>query len=1063
MTAFIFHALPLLLFKSTLLLAAAMAVHRALRRASASTRHVVWAAAVAGVLVLPILSLTLPSWNVAVARRHATAPAVSVQAVRDSAPETATKRPPSPEAASSAVDQSSAPIAAASAAPEPVAVAPAARHGFSIPWALLITAVWMAGFALALGRIAMGMRRVNRAWRGSRPLDPETQEIADSARQAMRVRRRVAARQASEESGVVVPITWGALHPVVLLPPQSGNWSAECRRAALLHEFAHVRRGDWVTQTAARLAGALYWFHPMVWIAARQARETSELACDDCVLHAGVRPSDYAQRLLDVLRSLPEGANPRTVAIAMALPRETEGRIQAMLAPGVNRRQLGRKKLIAAAGAGLALLIPVSILRPMVRAQASPAASPESGEPPAQHRQERGILQFLYLKDVACPAAPQRPIRQTLELNADHSETVHFWDRRTKQAYPDAFTIQSKFQKVLEQGYERRAGATAFVIPQLTLPGVPSRPVYFTAEQQRKTRELIQEQAAWTRMIENSPIILTDSDVVNAKARMSSEIPASPSVNLIFTPEGVQKLAKFSAAHRREVLGIFLGDKAFSASVVNDVIQSNGIEMIGGFRDLAEAETVASRLNAPVATETISRNLYRSVSADGKEIIEMRSDTGGNVRVADGYQATLSNGRTVEIENVTRAIPEGGWWTMHGAWWLPDGSPAPAPASFSNPRYSRWPIASYGGLPPYAVNCSFGDPSGDSSQFTQVFGVSDDDPEKSLFRSNRAVSGAGGVYFFPRSAKSFSMRIGVSTTPWKTEAILPAGFTPDKIYHPASPPQPGRMDMDADVTLLFNDKPALAYFDAHGNWRVEYFLGRERALGNVARRIVAVDQSDRVIPLEVTAEAGHGADYCWLTFSKTSELRRYNPGVDLAQIKEFRLQTRPYEIVEFRNIQLQPLGGVISKPFTPQQIAIRNQQLAWAKRKDMTVHNMKLLGLALMEYIQDNDNTLPAMTSLAALRKDLAPYIAFQEKQIDLKTGTLNHAEGGDIFISPLSGKPYRPSAALSHASLVKIDDPHGALMLSDTPTPSVIDGNDWVCEAFADGHVKIRRVMKRT
>src|SRR5207248_8374294 len=81
-----------------------------------------------------------------------------------------------------------------------------------------------------------------------------------------------------------------------------GDWSSDVCSSDL-HELAHVRRRDLVGHTLGRIACALYWFHPLVWTAARHLRAESERACDDLVLSCGARASDYADHLLDIVRS----------------------------------------------------------------------------------------------------------------------------------------------------------------------------------------------------------------------------------------------------------------------------------------------------------------------------------------------------------------------------------------------------------------------------------------------------------------------------------------------------------------------------------------------------------------------------------------------------------------------------------------------------------------------------------------------------------------------------------------------------------------------------------------
>ena len=68
----------------------------------------------------------------------------------------------------------------------------------------------------------------------------------------------------------------------------------------LTHEMIHVRRRDVLRQLMVRAVLALYWFHPLSWVAARLAAIASEEACDEEVLALGTRPSQYATHLLSL-------------------------------------------------------------------------------------------------------------------------------------------------------------------------------------------------------------------------------------------------------------------------------------------------------------------------------------------------------------------------------------------------------------------------------------------------------------------------------------------------------------------------------------------------------------------------------------------------------------------------------------------------------------------------------------------------------------------------------------------------------------------------------------------
>ncbi|HSF39535.1 MAG TPA: M56 family metallopeptidase, partial [Thermoanaerobaculia bacterium] len=145
-------------------------------------------------------------------------------------------------------------------------------------------------------------------------------------------------------------------------------------RAVLLHELAHVARGDYLAQLVSEVARALHWWNPLVWRAAGKLRLESEHACDDQVLTAGARPSDYAGDLLDIARSLHALRATAPAGLAMARPSELTGRLLAVLDPRRNRRSLSRRLALPAWLAAACVVVPLAALSPATEPEAEAAA-----------------------------------------------------------------------------------------------------------------------------------------------------------------------------------------------------------------------------------------------------------------------------------------------------------------------------------------------------------------------------------------------------------------------------------------------------------------------------------------------------------------------------------------------------------------------------------------------------------------------------------------------------------------------------------------------------------------
>jgi hypothetical protein len=165
-----------------------------------------------------------------------------------------------------------------------------------------------------------------------------------------------------------VPVTWGIVYPVVFLPREADEWPEERRRYVLVHEMAHVKRLDAFTQLLAQIAAAVFWFNPLVWLAAARMRRERENACDDYVLAHGTKPSEYASDLLELVRSIGtpnhRGTAPAFAALAMARRSEFEGRMLSILDPRARRTSLSAAKVAVGSAAALLLVAPLAAFSP---------------------------------------------------------------------------------------------------------------------------------------------------------------------------------------------------------------------------------------------------------------------------------------------------------------------------------------------------------------------------------------------------------------------------------------------------------------------------------------------------------------------------------------------------------------------------------------------------------------------------------------------------------------------------------------------------------------------------
>ncbi|MFP5328984.1 MAG: M56 family metallopeptidase [Alphaproteobacteria bacterium] len=261
--------------KSFVIAGGALLLLKLLKDRSAADRSWIAHLALAGLLLLPVATFALPTLDVA-------GPEFLV-----GKPETPSPVPVGLQAAPSP-DLSSAPLAAeASGGSAAVAAIDWPFWSYAVPAALLFLLT-----LIALVRLFVLKARANVL------VDAPWLTALARAQQRMGFKHGTALLTSDE---LPSPISWGVIRPVILLNAEAVESHDEAE-AIITHELAHVAHLDWAKLLLARVAVALFWFNPFVWLLAREAHQLREEAADDAVLATNIEDTEYARLLVGVAR-----------------------------------------------------------------------------------------------------------------------------------------------------------------------------------------------------------------------------------------------------------------------------------------------------------------------------------------------------------------------------------------------------------------------------------------------------------------------------------------------------------------------------------------------------------------------------------------------------------------------------------------------------------------------------------------------------------------------------------------------------------------------------------------
>ena len=279
----------------------------------------------------------------------------------------------------------------------PAAGSAAAAPTFTLPavstWLAL---AWVSGAVALVVRFGLGVLTLAR-WTRSGDLVSDPAWTAALARLAGGSAPRLLAN-----GRVASPLSWGVPPGVVLIGAAQLNQPRDAE-AVLAHELAHIRRRDWLFLALSRVAVALFWFNPLVWLLQAELGRLSEEAADaDALRH--VEPEAYARTLLGMAADFTPGAATGMTGPARSLAKRIT-KVMTQRRPASPRPVA----MMIAVGALLAVATPLAAVELSTRDEPVAPRAPFAALAPAAPVAPLAPAALAALAPLQAPAAPPAP------------------------------------------------------------------------------------------------------------------------------------------------------------------------------------------------------------------------------------------------------------------------------------------------------------------------------------------------------------------------------------------------------------------------------------------------------------------------------------------------------------------------------------------------------------------------------------------------------------------------------------------------------------------------------
>jgi parallel beta-helix repeat protein len=171
-----------------------------------------------------------------------------------------------------------------------------------IHWHVYVMAVWLAVVLILSSWVIVRFRKLRKSHAGTFSKTDLPQWFEALLAETVKKLKLRKSPEIALSRHISSPAVFGIFRPVLVLPADAVHRLSPRRMGhILLHELAHIKRGDLLVNTLYMLLQIIYWFNPLLWLLRRKLQHLRELCCDATVARMlRDETADYRDTILEV-------------------------------------------------------------------------------------------------------------------------------------------------------------------------------------------------------------------------------------------------------------------------------------------------------------------------------------------------------------------------------------------------------------------------------------------------------------------------------------------------------------------------------------------------------------------------------------------------------------------------------------------------------------------------------------------------------------------------------------------------------------------------------------------